>query len=185
RGDRNYGHDSDYDSQNREPRSQLVLGDRIHRHMDSFDMVFLQHVYNSALSATIGSSKAAFLAGYTPKKIPTLAETNSAEATAQSVIAEGMPINRVTVFARKIPNSVPMIPPTNAMVPDSIKNWLRTSRRFAPSALRIPISLVRSVTETSMMFMITMPPTIKEMEAIAMVTIKKFSLMLDHRLMNV
>ena len=31
--------------------------------------------YNSALNATIGSSFAAFFAGYTPKKIPTLADT--------------------------------------------------------------------------------------------------------------
>jgi hypothetical protein len=33
------------------------------------------------------------------------------------------------------------------------------SRRRAPSALRTPISRVRSVTETSMMFMIPIPPT--------------------------
>ena len=33
------------------------------------------------------------------------------------------------------------------------------SRRFAPTALRTPISRVRSVTETSMMFMMPMPPT--------------------------
>ena len=31
--------------------------------------------------------------------------------------------------------------------------------RVAPSALRTPISRVRSVTETSMMFMMPMPPT--------------------------
>ena len=33
------------------------------------------------------------------------------------------------------------------------------SRRRAPSAFRTPISRVRSVTETSMMFMMPMPPT--------------------------
>ena len=32
-------------------------------------------------------------------------------------------------------------------------------RRRAPSARRTPISRVRSVTDTSMMFMIPMPPT--------------------------
>ena len=32
-------------------------------------------------------------------------------------------------------------------------------RRVAPSALRMPISRVRSVTDTSMMFMMPMPPT--------------------------
>ena len=36
-------------------------------------------------------------------------------------------------------------------------------RRLAPSALRMPISLVRSVTDTSMMFMIPMPATIRAM----------------------
>ena len=39
-----------------------------------------------------------------------------------------------------------------------------TSPWRAPSALRMPISRVRSVTLTSMMFMITMPPTTSEMQ---------------------
>ena len=38
-------------------------------------------------------------------------------------------------------------------------------RGRAPRALRRPISLVRSVTETSIMFMMPMPPTSSEMEA--------------------
>ena len=37
--------------------------------------------------------------------------------------------------------------------------------RCAPTALRIPISRVRSVTVTSMMFMMPMPPTSREMAA--------------------
>jgi len=37
--------------------------------------------------------------------------------------------------------------------------------RFAPMALRMPISRVRSVTDTSMMFMMPMPPTSSEMPA--------------------
>jgi len=41
----------------------------------------------------------------------------------------------------------------------------RTSRCLAPRARRIPISLVRSVTETSIIFMIPMPPTASEMKA--------------------
>ena len=40
------------------------------------------------------------------------------------------------------------------------------SRPRAPMALRMPISRVRSRTETSMMFMIPMPPTRSEIEAI-------------------
>ena len=39
------------------------------------------------------------------------------------------------------------------------------SRPRAPIALRMPISRVRSRTETSMMFMIPMPPTMSEIEA--------------------
>ena len=48
-----------------------------------------------------------------------------------------------------------------------MRNWLRMSRLRAPIALRIPISLVRSVTVTSMMFMTPMPPTRSEMAATA------------------
>ena len=39
------------------------------------------------------------------------------------------------------------------------------SRRVAPTALRIPISRVRSVTDTNMMFMIPIPPTRSETAA--------------------
>ncbi len=53
--------------------------------------------------------------------------------------------------------------------------------RARPSALRMPISRVRSVTLTSMMFMMTMPPTSSEMEASATATTKKLPLKFDHR----
>ncbi len=46
-----------------------------------------------------------------------------------------------------------------------MRNWSRMSRLRAPIAFRIPISRVRSRTETSMMFMIPMPPTTREIEA--------------------
>ncbi|MND03161.1 hypothetical protein D3C83_228500 [compost metagenome] len=41
----------------------------------------------------------------------------------------------------------------------SARNCRRITRFVAPSAFRMPISRVRSVTETSMMFMMPMPPT--------------------------
>ena len=47
-----------------------------------------------------------------------------------------------------------------------MRNWKRMSRLLAPIALRMPISRVRSRTDTSMMFMIPIPPTISEIEAI-------------------
>ena len=39
----------------------------------------------------------------------------------------------------------------------SARNCCRTSRRAAPTAIRTPISRVRSVTVTSMIFMMPMP----------------------------
>ena len=52
------------------------------------------------------------------------------------------------------------MPPLNAVRnAPSMKNWVRILRYVAPSALRKPISLVRSVTETSMMLMIPIAPS--------------------------
>ena len=48
----------------------------------------------------------------------------------------------------------------------SMRNWRRMSRPCAPTAMRMPISRVRSVTLTSMMFMMPMPPTMSETLAI-------------------
>ena len=47
----------------------------------------------------------------------------------------------------------------------SVTNCNSTSRLFAPIALRMPISRVLSVTETSMMFITPMPPTRSEIPA--------------------
>ena len=44
---------------------------------------------------------------------------------------------------------------------------MSTSEPRAPMAMRMPISRVRSVTDTSMMFMMPMPPTSSEIEAMA------------------
>ena len=52
-----------------------------------------------------------------------------------------------------------MIAPKVLSVAASTRNWRRMSLRRAPSDFRMPISRVRSATATSMMFMITMPPT--------------------------
>ena len=54
-----------------------------------------------------------------------------------------------------------------ASTTDSARNCISTCQPFAPTAMRVPISRVRSVTETSMMFMIPMPPTSSEIDAIA------------------
>ena len=60
------------------------------------------------------------------------------------------------------PTSTPSIPPSPASTVDSSRNCCRIARRVAPMALRMPISRVRSVTETSMMFATPIPPTTSE-----------------------
>ena len=52
----------------------------------------------------------------------------------------------------------------------SMRNWTMMLLRSAPMALRMPISRVRSVTVTSMMFMMPMPPTSREMAAMPPIT---------------
>ena len=81
---------------------------------------------------------------------------------------------------RKIPKAQPIIHSTTA----SIRNWLRMVPRLAPMALRMPISRVRSVTVTSMMFMMPMPPTTREMAAMPpkrMVSTEVMELMVSSR----
>ena len=60
-----------------------------------------------------------------------------------------------------MPRAQPIMQRTTA----SIRNCTRMVLRLAPMALRMPISRVRSVTVTSMMFMMPIPPTISEMAA--------------------
>ena len=63
------------------------------------------------------------------------------------------------IVENSAPSAMPMMPPTSDSVIDSVSTCDMMSRRLAPSALRRPISRVRSLTTISMMFMITMPPT--------------------------
>ncbi len=77
----------------------------------------------------------------------------------------GQPSPWVRACETPTPSSIPSIPPTNDRLTASARNWRRMSRVRAPTARRRPISLVRSVTETSMMFMMPMPPTSRLTEA--------------------
>ena len=63
---------------------------------------------------------------------------------------------------RATPSAIPTRPPKVDSVTDSVSTCDMMSRRRAPSALRRPISRVRSLTTISMMFMMTMPPTTSE-----------------------
>ena len=60
---------------------------------------------------------------------------------------------------------MPMMPPMPQSMAASMRNWATMLPRWAPMARRMPISRVRSVTVTSMMFMMPMPPTSSEMAA--------------------
>ena len=56
-------------------------------------------------------------------------------------------------------------------------SWLRMSRYLAPRDFRMPISRVRSVTDTSMIFMMPMPPTSRLMAAMRIrIIIRVFSM---------
>ena len=114
-------------------------------------------------SATIGSSLPARIAGYVPKTTPTKVENPTATETINNHgIGAGPSSPETTPYASNtaaMPSTIPVPPPISERISASIKNWVVMSRPAAPIALRMPISRVRSVTETSMMFMIPIPAT--------------------------
>ena len=68
---------------------------------------------------------------------------------------------------RTTPDRIPMIPPVTLITTASMRNCIIIWLDLAPMDIRRPISLVRSVTDTYMMFMMPTPPTIREMKAMA------------------
>ncbi len=82
----------------------------------------------------------------------------------QSGTAAGTGVTFERMNAPPLPSAIPMSPPITVTVIDSIRNCQRISRRVAPSALRTPISRVRSVTEIIMIATTPTPPTIRPME---------------------
>ena len=77
------------------------------------------------------------------------------------------PTNAVTVLDTPTPSEIPIAPPSNDSTTASVKNCTLTFDGLAPTAMRIPISLVRSLTDTSIMFMMPIPPTRSEIDATA------------------
>lgn len=72
----------------------------------------------------------------------------------------------VTISVTEYENKSAIIPPVKHKMDDSVKNCTIISFFLAPIAFRIPISRVRSVTETSIIFIIPIPHTIREIAAI-------------------
>ena len=66
---------------------------------------------------------------------------------------------------RRNPRPMPVRPPRPLRMAASTRNCVTISRRGAPMDFLMPISRVRSVTVTSMIFMIPMPPTSSAMPA--------------------
>jgi len=71
------------------------------------------------------------------------------------------------------PKAIPITPPIRLSIADSVKNCRRISDFRAPNAFRKPISRVRSVTVTSIMFIIPIPPTNSEIPPIPLSMIVK------------
>src|SRR5438552_7798218 len=73
------------------------------------------------------------MAGYMPKKRPTLMETPTASSTAQSGIDDGR-LGTARLISRLIPppSNTPMTPPTPVSTTASVRNCQMTSRRRAP-----------------------------------------------------
>ena len=116
--------------------------------------------------ASIGFKLAALRAGYQPKKTPVKVQTRNDITTEYSNTDTGHPSKELRTKETPIPNPTPIMPPDTLIIIDSIRNWNNICRPLAPIDIRKPISLVRSVTETYMMFMIPMPPTSKEIPPI-------------------
>jgi hypothetical protein len=99
------------------------------------------------------------------KQIPTVTKTATEAMIAG--IEGNVGQRKSALIATDIPrpSKIPTAPPATHNTIASTKNCRNTSLARAPIAIRIPISLVRSVTEASMMFMMPTPPSTSEISA--------------------
>ena len=82
----------------------------------------------------------------------------------QAGTLEGMPKEDTNALA-PTPTRTPINPPVTDINTDSMRNCSEMTGPVAPTAIRRPISFVRSVTLTSMMFMMPIPATSSEKAA--------------------
>ena len=115
--------------------------------------------------ASIGSRFDAFFAGYHPKNTPVIVHTANDSTTEYPSITTGQFATNLTIAEAKQPNTTPIKPPVTLIIIDSIRNCIIMSRSRAPMLIRRPISRVRSVTETYMIFIMPIPPTSSEIPA--------------------
>ena len=81
--------------------------------------------------------------------MPTAAANTTARPMASGAMAIVQPADRESVSAAPYANATPRMPPVMHRVVASRRNWSRIALLVAPSALRTPISFVRSVTDTA------------------------------------
>ena len=129
---------------------------------------------DSVRRATTGSLLAALWAGIRPATAVSSTEirTRITAATGGRKALAAMPaISRIRMLMGMISSSVRAMPTNPAARPTSMVSALKTrliSRLDAPTARRIPISLVRSSTEMLVMMPIIMEDTTKEIATKAM-----------------
>ena len=123
-------------------------------------------MFYSYLNDSIGFNLAALIAGKIPKIKPIAVENDSASIIGVAVIKELKLPNVFNSQDIRYANPTPNTPPDKLSIMLSVKNCIRISLFFAPMDFLIPISLVRSVTDTNIIFIIPMPPTSSEIAAI-------------------
>ena len=99
-------------------------------------------------------------AGIKPDRTPTniLINIENTESVKGRVEGKNWFITRLTAYA----NPKPIIPAKKHIVTASIRNCPSIIPLVAPIAYLTPISLVLSLTVTNIMFIIPIPPTIRE-----------------------
>ena len=105
--------------------------------------------------------------------IPIADEKPTASAIVAGLTASGTFITKDTNAAAATPNNNPIKPPIRQRIMDSVRNWNIIVPVLAPRAFLIPISRVRSVMETSIIFITPIPPTISEIALTAAINIVK------------
>src|SRR5437763_1494276 len=96
--------------------------------------------------------------------IPTTEQITSPRMIQSTGMAGGAFMYQASPLPPRMPSTTPMAPPISHSTMASMMNWVMMLRFLAPMARRMPISRVRSVTETSMMFMMPMPAASRAME---------------------
>src|SRR6185437_5639403 len=126
-------------------------------------------------SASVGFRLAARFAGSMPNPTPTDTEAAKAITMERDEIGILTLVSRLTLSGAAIPMRMPMNPPPTLLMMDSVRNCPRTSFLDDPTALRSPISRVRSVTVTSMMFIMPMPEMMRASAETTINTISRIS----------